>query len=577
MALFGPPPNRPTQRRTGGYPVIPATTVVTGLAGSAQPDTRLSPRAITRRVVSGCGAAGALTKTTTRYRAAGVSRPGGCCWPAKVRVVGGLTGTSGLAGWLGTLQAVHLITAATTPTGTRTAAVTHRRTSAAGAPSATLIPWKIRYVPLADQVASTSRLRKTVIHSGMGVATANGRTAKTDTRWTSGTAVATGNVITRRLPESGRWMAPPLPLPAAPLAGSVITWTARVPPGATLRVKTSVDGGASWQAATNGAPIPRLVAGTTVAKVVLVRVSMAVAHWSVPSPSLRTLNVLVSTDASAPQWCPLGVFLLDDVQICDTPAGVVLTLSGDDLSRKIARNTWAGTYTIAPGTNYADAIAGMVRDRMPEAVLNFTSTLDITPQLQFGQQSSNDPWADIQKLAEAIGCEIFFDPRGVCALRPVPDPVHTPASWTFDDRDHPTITALTRSLSDKDSYNQVIVTGEGSGNTQPVRAIAVDDDPASPTYYLGPCGTVTYRYTSSTITTEPQAQTVAQALLRQVKGATERVELDVIPMSALEPGDVVAVDRGRTAVAGRFLLDRFTIPLGPEKTMHATARRQRLT
>jgi hypothetical protein len=134
---------------------------------------------------------------------------------------------------------------------------------------------------------------------------------------------------------------------------------------------------------------------------------------------------------------------------------------------------------------------------------------------------------------------------------------------------------LVRRVTDENTYNKVIATGEGTSTEVPVRAVWIDDDPASPTYYLGPYGTVTLRFTSPMILTQEQAQDAADALGRRVKGATEAVEIDVIPMPAIEPGDVVTLTRGRSKVEGRFLIDQVRIPLGVEESMHVVGRRQR--
>lgn len=376
-------------------------------------------------------------------------------------------------------------------------------------------------------------------------------------------------------PTTGFRVSEPLLIPDGPIAGSRIVWDAQLNGGGVL-VETSVDGGASWQEATNGAAIPRLRQGDVrSARTVLTRVTLTRETPDSPSPRLFRMEVEVAVDSSQEELCPVGVFTLNDVEITDGPGGVAIEVAGADLSRKISRNRWDDTYIIEAGTNYATAIQDMVRNRMPDAVFNFASTSRTTPRLFFGEQSSNDPWQDAQDLATAIGYELFFDARGICTLRPEPDPEIGDSVWEFEDRARPTMIELRRRVTDENTYNKVVVTGEGTSNTAPVRAVAIDDDPSSPTYYLGPYGTVTMRFTSSSVTTGEQAQDAADALLRRVKGATEAVELSVVPMPALEPGDVVTVTRDKTKIEGRFLIDQLRIPLGADESMRAVGRRQR--
>ncbi len=376
-------------------------------------------------------------------------------------------------------------------------------------------------------------------------------------------------------PTLGTWTSPPVALPEFPVTGSQLVWDATIPAGATALFETSVDNGGTWQPAVNGGPVARLLAGTQIAKTVLTRITMTRVGPLDPTPRVHRLEVRVSVDASVDELCPLGVFTLNDTSISDGPKGLEIEISGADLSRKVSRNRWDTTYIVPEGSNYADAIVAGVSDRLPGVLFNVESTERTTPRLFFGEQSSNDPWTDFQDMAVAIGHELFFDAMGLATLRPEPDPDIDAAVWQFDDNANPTITSLTRRVSDENTYNKVVVTGEGTSNDVPVRGVAIDDDPASPTYFLGPYGTVTLRVTTPMVLTDEQAQEAAEALLRRFKGATEAVEIEAVPMPALEPGDVVTVIRGRSKVEGRFLIDAMRIPLGAEDTMRIVGRRQR--
>lgn len=388
-------------------------------------------------------------------------------------------------------------------------------------------------------------------------------------------AISDAGVRTTNGPTVGTWTSPARALPEDPIGGSLLFWTATLPPGTSLTVETSVDNGATWQPATNYGPVARLLAGTTVAKSLLVRVTMTRPTPEDLTPRLHYLEAFTSLDSGRDELCPLGVFTLNDTSVQDGPNGIEIELSGADLARKVSRNRWDNTYVVPEGSNYADAIVAGVSDRLPGITANVESTERTTPRLFFGEQASNDPWTDFQDMATAIGHELFFDARGIVTLRPEPDPEIDVAVWQFDDDAAPTITSLVRRVTDENTYNKIVVTGEGTSNEVPVRAVAIDDDPASPTYFLGPYGTVTLRVTTPMVTTAEQAQDAADALLRRFKGATEAVEIEVVPMPALEPGDVVTVVRGRSKVEGRFLIDALRIPLGAEDTMRIVGRRQR--
>lgn len=571
--VFRRPP-QPQQHRHGTYPAAPVTYTL-ALSGSSTPTGAVAGRAVIKSLAGSSTPTGVATKAVGKAGFAGSSTPTGVVAADRVFLLPTFTGSSTPTGSCTPKSIVHIVAGSSTPTGALVGRRVIRALTGSSTPTGTVAPAKTTHLAVSGSSTPTGALLKQVTRRFAGSSTPNGGGSKSTLRRLAGSSTPTGAMTPVKLPSFGTWVSAPIPLPTDPLAGTVIVWTATVPPRTTLTVETSVDNAASWQVVTNGAPIPHLTIGVTVLASVLVRVTMTREHYDIPTPSMTVLNVRMSSDSGTAEYCPLGVFLLDDVAVTDTAAGAYVEIAGSDLSRRIARNTWGATYTVQPGTNYADAITAMVIDRMPDAVLNFASTEQSTPQLQFGQSSSGDPWQDIQSMAQSIGYECYFDARGVCVLRPVPDPDTAPSQWEFEDIAHPTITSLVRRVSDSNTYNKIIATGEGTGNDVPVQAIALDDDPASPTYYLGSYGTVTYRFTSPLILTEDQAQAAADAMLRQVKGATEAVEVDVIPMPAVEPGDVVTVTRGRSKVEGRFLVDQLTTPLDAAATMHFTARRQR--
>jgi hypothetical protein len=214
-------------------------------------------------------------------------------------------------------------------------------------------------------------------------------------------------------PTFGTWVSPPLALTEGPIAGSKISWDAHLPSGTALTVETSVDNGASWQAAEDDSEIQRLLVGSEVAKTVLVRVTITKSLPEDDTPRLKRLELRVATDTSIQEYLPLGVFTLNEVAIDDSPDGLQVELAGADLARRVSRNAWDNTFVIEENTNYATAIQSIIADRMPGATFNFASTERSTPRLFFGEQGSNDPWQDAQNMATAIGYELFFDPRGI--------------------------------------------------------------------------------------------------------------------------------------------------------------------
>jgi len=428
----------------------------------------------------------------------------------------------------------------------------------------------------------------------------------TQTHFTIGTATETDAAAELFTPLTGTRVSDPKPLGGGPVVSSRVSWQASTPaPGSTVKVETSINAGLTWQVAVNGAAVPNLLPGNTSAPSVMSRVTLNRVLSTDASPTVSLLDVEVAIDSTYNEMVSLGVFLITQVDITEsggtsgggasgsggsgngvtgsggtsTGGGLSVTLSGIDLSYQISRNTWDEIFYVPAGTNYADAIEEIIANRAAGGLnFNFASTEHLTQSLfLFGTTQGNDAWQDAQDLATAIGYETYFDPNGVPVLRPIPNPSLSPTVWVVEDTANPTMVSYTRSMTDATTYNKVIVQGESTGNAAPVTATAEDLDPASVTYTKGPYGVVTTIFTSALIGTVDQAQQVADALLNLVKGASETVQIDMVPNPALEPGDVIAVYRtfnGQKIIQGTFLINSISTPLAPGQAQTLVCYRQ---
>ena len=107
----------------------------------------------------------------------------------------------------------------------------------------------------------------------------------------------------------------------------------------------------------------------------------------------------------------------------------------------------------------------------------------------------------------------------------------------------------------------MIVTGDNTGDGPPVRGVATDSNPESPTYYLGSFGKVPRFYASSFIRTDEQAQQAAQLILDRELGTTQRVTFGSVVDPTLEPGDVARITRAALGIDEDHVVDTLTIPL----------------
>lgn len=270
---------------------------------------------------------------------------------------------------------------------------------------------------------------------------------------------------------------------------------------------------------------------------------------------------------------PMGVFGISDVRIDDSGQGLHIRLDTYDRARKVQRARFLQEYQVTAGTNYGTAIQTLLTSRFPTITFNFTATSILTPRLIF--EAGSDPWKAAQSMAASIGCDLFFDPNGVCVLRPI-SLVGDPA-WTYAEGSQAMILYVNRRLNDEKVFNHVVVTGETSGTATPVRAEAFDNNPSSPTYYLGAYGDVVTFEASSFITTTAQAQAAANRKLAKVLGLSELIQFNTIVHPAHEISDIVRLTRADSKVNNVYVIGKLTMPMVHSRVMNGTCRQRVLT
>jgi len=416
----------------------------------------------------------------------------------------------------------------------------------------------------------------------------------------SATSVATSSTAFN--PLQGYWVSDPLTLPGDPTTGSVIRWATNVPTGSTVTVETSINNGASWDLATNNRSVPRLKPGDTNTRGVLARISLTRTLATDPAPTVSYLEMQVSTDSGTDELVPIGHGMIDKVTTKtvggstgggstvssigssavtskgggQTGGGTSIKIHVTDMSRAIKMNVWQMPFVVPKGTNYGDAVKAMVLDRLPSqtefAISTTTRVLDTA--LVYGMDQGGDPWQDTREVAMAIGFECFFDPRGVFVFRAVPDPRIGEPVFVFDENFNPIVAEASKELSDEQTFNDIVVTGQSSGSQNPVSAEAFDNDPTSRTYILGDFGRRTQRLVFNNVTTPDQAQDVANAALFNSLGAAETVTITHVPHPALEPGDVAKIKISDIKADGTYMINSTTIPASPAEAQQSVCFRQ---
>jgi hypothetical protein len=267
----------------------------------------------------------------------------------------------------------------------------------------------------------------------------------------------------------------------------------------------------------------------------------------------------------------LGVFGIQSAEVTDSTEGMQIRIAGLDRSARIIDARFEAPYQITAGTNYAIAIANTLHQAWGDLPINFASTDLRTPTLI--AQEGDDRWEFCQQMATAISMSLYFDGDGVCVLTPITstDPVAT-----ISEGKDGVLLEADRNWTREGTYNRVIATGENTGETMPVRGVATDDDPFSPTYYFGPFGRVPRFYSSPFITTVSQANAAAQSILQNELGTTEQVNFGSLVLPYLEPGDVLRITRQRAGIDEEHMLTSLTIPLSAAASMSGQTRASRV-
>lgn len=263
--------------------------------------------------------------------------------------------------------------------------------------------------------------------------------------------------------------------------------------------------------------------------------------------------------STGPEVVSLGIFGIQESKVSDD--GGTIQLDGLDRAQLVKDADFEATYVIAAGTNIAAAILGLIDNGVPGLTYNFASTAATTPLLVFADDSSSSRWTEALKLAAAAGCDLFFDADGVCVLEPVPNPRSDPVAALSDGPGGVVVTAG-KAWSRTPSYNRVIARSDNPDPVQaPVRAVATDTDPTSPTFYGDQFGRKPKRF-AGPYKTEDQAQNAADSELRRTLGIAQTIDLTVAPNPALEAGDVVSVHRTSIGIDEVDVLDTVTYDLG---------------
>lgn len=270
------------------------------------------------------------------------------------------------------------------------------------------------------------------------------------------------------------------------------------------------------------------------------------------------------------EWVSLGYFRINTPSQADAPDGPI-TIAASDRMGGLIKARMLTPVQFPPTATAGTVVTQLVREVYPWAVIQWDDLTDTTP-LGRSLTVEEDRYAFLADLVTSYGKVWYWDHRGVLVIKAAPSPAEP--VFDVDYGQGGVLVELSRELSDDGVYNAVVATGEGADTTSPVRAVAIDNNPTSPTYWNGAFGKVPRWYSSPFITTKSQAESAAASILSRSIGLPYRVDFTAVPNPALEPYDPV-----RVIYPGRMethVLERLTVPLRASAPMTAATREQTL-
>jgi hypothetical protein len=285
--------------------------------------------------------------------------------------------------------------------------------------------------------------------------------------------------------------------------------------------------------------------------------------------SFSTATTIVAIAEPDSEYVPIGTFVITELD----SSYPQIDVKGYD--RMWLLGSFNQPYTIDGGTNVRDAIINLLIQAVPGGRLNYnipdTEYTTPNPQLTFDVQTNI---ADaVHTLAQSAGWQIFVDPLGTFTATPEPS-TDDDVVLTLQPGERSIMFRPKRSIAQGDVFNAVVFTGEGTGNA-PVRGYAQDNDPDSLTY-VGRIGVRTYFESSPIVTTQTQADTAAQTTLQRILGITDTISVPVIPIHALESGDVIRVIDPQQNIDARLIVDSFPVSLRAADGQQSLTCRQRV-
>ena len=235
-------------------------------------------------------------------------------------------------------------------------------------------------------------------------------------------------------------------------------------------------------------------------------------------------------------------------------AGGSVTFRADDLAADVIAARFEQPIN-AQETTVVSEIHRLISEALPQATFGVDDVSDVTtPKLTWDE----DRGKALDDLSEAMGARWYIEGDGDFVIRQFIYAVGSPVQ-TLIDGVQGLLSRADVSITRDGTANSIVVIAERLDGTDPVRYVARDTDPLSPTQYGGQFGRVVQVIKVQTPLSTSEAQTLARNQLAAATALTEQWSVEVVPDYTLEPGDTVRL--GYRGLQSDQIIDTITYPL----------------
>jgi hypothetical protein len=282
------------------------------------------------------------------------------------------------------------------------------------------------------------------------------------------------------------------------------------------------------------------------------------------------VEVGVDFGGAGPLMVPMGYFRITTPRQAVAPYGTIRLLSCQDRMAGIVEGEFLEPRELRGTRTIGSVVEELITEIYPDAVIIFDDNTSMQP-LGRTVVLERSRYQGLLDIATAAGKIIYWDNQGAFRFETAPDP--SAPTWRVAAGKGGTQVEVSRELTRIGRPNAIVAIGEGSDGV-PVRAVAIDANPLSPTYFGGRYGKVPERFATPLLHEAEQAATAAAQLLRRRIGLAYSIQYSAVPDPArrpYDPGEVTYQDGN----AELHILQAVTIPFRG-RPMTGTTREQTL-